>query len=80
MAIKHLVFVDANAMKNFAKFQLYPLKASEELIFEYMFANLAFWLPWQLIKFRSFDKNDMVGRGLLKKHFCKTFVKTSAMR
>ena len=54
-------------------FSFIPLIASEK-IFEYFFANLAFWLPWQPIKFSSLDKIHTVGRGLLKEHFCKTFV------
>ena len=37
------------------------------------FENLAFWLPWQPIKISDLDKIHMVGRGLLQKHFCKTF-------
>ena len=53
--------------------------ASEEMILEYVFANLAFWLPWQPIKFRGFDKNAMFGSGLLKEHFCKTSVKISGV-
>ena len=47
------------------------------MIFEYVFANLAVWLSWQPIKFSSLDKIHMDGRGLLKEHFCKTFVKIS---
>ena len=54
--------------------------ASEEKIFDYFFANLAFRLPGQPIKFSSLDKIHMVGRGLLKEHFFKTFVKISAVR
>ena len=46
-------------------------------IFEYFFANLAFLLPWQPIKFSGLDKIHMVGRGLLKEQFCKTFVRIS---
>ena len=40
------------------KFQLHPLMASEEMIFEYFFVNLAFLLPWQpmAIKFSGLDK------------------------
>ena len=40
--------------------------------------NLAFWLPWPPIKIRDLDKIHMIGRGLLQKHFSKTFVKISA--
>ena len=54
--------------------------ASEEMIFEYFFANLAFLLPWKPITFSGLDKIHMVGRGLLKEHFCKKFVKVSAVR
>ena len=61
-------------------FSFFPLMASEEKIFEYVFANLAFQLPWQSIKFSGLDNIHMVGRGLLKEHFCKTFVKISAVK
>ena len=54
--------------------------ASEEIIFEYFFANLSFQLPWQPIKFSGLDKIHMFGGGLLKEHFCKTFVKISEVR
>ena len=63
-----------------AKFQLHPLMASEEMMFEYFFANLAFLLPWQPIRFSSLDKIHMLHRGLLKEHFYKTFVSISVMR
>ena len=42
--------------------------ASELMIFQIFFANLAFWLPWQPIKFSSLDKIDRVSRGLLQEH------------
>ena len=57
-----------------------PLTALEELILLYVFANLAFPLPWQPIEFRGLDKIDMFDRGLLKEHFYKPFVKISAVR
>ena len=59
-------------------FSFIPLVAYEEMIYEYFFANLAFRLPWQQIKVRGCDKN-IFGRGLLTEHFCKTFIKISAM-
>ena len=63
-----------------AKFQLNPPKTSEEKILKYFLcANLAFRLPWEEIKFSGLDKIHMVGRDLLKKYFCKTFVKISAV-
>ena len=42
--------------------------ASELMIFQIFFANLAFRLPWQPIKFSSLDKIDRVSRGLLQEH------------
>ena len=36
--------------------------------FSKCFANLAFRLPWQPIKFSSLDKIDRVSRGLLQEH------------
>ena len=41
--------------------------------------NLAFRLPWPPIKISDLDKIHMVGRGLLQKHFSKTFVTISAV-
>ena len=54
--------------------------ASEEVIFKNLFANIAFLLPWQPIELSSLDKMHMFGRGLLKEHFCKSFVKMSAVK
>ena len=62
--------------------------ASEKKIFEclffclfvfFFFQNLAFRLPWPPIKISNLDKIHMVGRGLLQKHFSKTFVKIAAV-
>ena len=50
------------------------------MILEYFFANLAFQLPWQQIKFSGLDKIHMAGRRLLKEHFCETTEKISAVR
>ena len=64
-----------------AKFQLLAyslLMASEELIF--FFETLAFLLPWQPIKVSGLDIFYMFGRGLLKEHFCNSFVKISSVR
>ena len=64
-----------------AKFQLHPPYGfwGDEFL-NIFFANLAFRLPWQPIKFSSLDKIHMFGRELLKEHFCKTFVKISTER
>ena len=62
-------------------FQLHPPYGFwGDVFLIFCFANVAFWLPWQPIKFSSLDKIHMIGRGLLKEHFCKTFVKISAVR
>ena len=61
-------------------FSFIPLMTSKKKIFEYFFENLTFRLPWQPIKINNLDKIYMVCRGLLQEHFCKTFVKISAMR
>ena len=56
--------------------------ASEKKIFECFFfslEHLVFRLPWPPIKINDLDKIHMVGRGLLQKHFSKTFVKISAV-
>ena len=60
-------------------FSFIPLMASEEIIFEYFFANLSFWLPWQPIKFSGFDKICTFRKGLPKERFCNTFVKISSV-
>ena len=54
--------------------------ASEKKIFFFFFLEtLAFRLPWPPIKISDLDKIHMVDRGLLQKHFSKTFVKISAV-
>ena len=64
-----------------AKFQLHPPYGFwGDDVFLYFFASLAFWLPWQPIKFTGLEKLDKFGRGPLKEHLCKTFVKISAVR
>ena len=78
--IKNITYVEANVMHMYESFSFIPLTASEEKIFEYFFENLPFMLPWQQIKFSDLDKIHINRRGLFKKHFCKPFVKISAMR
>ena len=58
------------------KFQLHPTYGfgGDVFFFLFFFSNLAFPLPWQPIKFSGLDKIHMVGRGLLKEHFCKTLL------
>ena len=67
-------------MNIYAKFQLHPPYGfGEEDFCIFFFENLAFRLPWQPIKIRDLDKIHLAGRGLLQKHFCKTFFKISAV-
>ena len=46
-------YEEANVMNMFGlqNFSYTPLMASEERMFEYLFENLPFMLPWQPIKF-----------------------------
>ena len=58
-------------MNIYAKFQLHPPYGFwEDNFLNIFFENLAFQLPWQPIKISDLEKIDMVGRGLLQKHFC----------
>ena len=66
-------------MNIYARFQALWLLRRRFFIFFFFFENLDFQLPWQPIKFCELDKIHMVGRGQLQEHFCKTFVKISAV-
>ena len=71
------VYVENNNTNIYAKFQLHP---------PYDFWEEDFWIflkknnIWQPVKINNLDKIHMVCRGLLQEHFCKLFVKISAMR
>ena len=73
-------FVEANAKNISAKFQLYAPCGFWADDFLFFFTNWALQLLWQPIKLRGLDKIDKFGRVLLKEHFCKTFIKISAVR
>ena len=80
---KNIIYVEANAMNMYAKFQLRPSYSFwGEDFWICFFENLPFMLPWQPIKFSDLDKIHMNRRGLLRKHFCKKKQKTliSAVR
>ena len=64
-AIKNTAFVEANVINISTKFQLHPPYGFWGEDFIIFFANLAFWLPWQPIKFSSLDKTQMACRGIL---------------
>ena len=77
---KNIIYVEANVMNIYAKFQLRPSYGFlGEDFWIFFFENLAFQLPWQPIKISNLDKIYMVGRGLLQKHFRKTCFKISAV-
>ena len=64
------IYVAANVMNIYAKFQLHPPYGFwEEDFWIFFFENLAFWLPWQPIKISDLDEIHTVGRGLLQNHF-----------
>ena len=72
--MKNTIYVEANVMNMYAKFQLhspYDFWGEDFWIFEYFFEKLPFMLSWQPVKFSDLDKIHMNRRGLLKKHFCK---------
>ena len=59
-------------------FSFIPLMPSEKEIFEYFFLKFRL-LVAMATKISDSDKIQMVGRGLLQEHFCKSFVKISAV-
>ena len=67
-------------MNMYAKFYFIPLMASEEKIFNIFFLKFSLSVAMTTNQNQAYlDKIHMVGKGLLQKHFCKTFFKTSAV-
>ena len=69
--IKNTIYVAANVLIVYAKFQLHtPYEFCEEefLIF---FENLPFMLPKQPIKLNNLDKSHMKHGGIIIKHICE---------
>ena len=60
---RNVTFVEANVMNIYflPSFSFTPLMDSEEMMFENVFANLAFLLPWQPVKFSVLDKIYIFG-------------------
>ena len=75
--MKNTKFVEVNTNKISEKSQPYIPYGFWFLKIFFLF--FAFWLPWQLIKMSTGQKNHLSDRGLLKEHFCKFFVKISTM-
>ena len=59
--------------------QSFLLMASEKKIFEYFLKNFSLSVAMTTNQNQCLDKIHMAGKGLLQKHFCKTFFKTSAV-
>ena len=58
----------------------FPLMASEKKIFEhFFFRKFSLSIAMATNQNQYFWQIHMVGRGLLQEHFCKTFVKISAV-
>ena len=76
--LKKATFVETNVMNISAKFQLHLPYGFWEDDFQVFFHKFSLSVTNQI---QQFGQNSyMFGRGLLKEHFCKTFVKISAMR
>ena len=80
MAIKNIIYVEANAMNISTNFQLHPPDGFWGEDVWVFFRKFSISVAMELIKFSGLDKIHMFGRGLFKEHFCKTFVKISAVR
>ena len=80
--IKNIIYLEANIMNMniYAKFQLHPsLWLLRRRFLNIFFENLAFRLPWQPSIISDLDKIHMLGRGLIQKHYCKSFLEISAV-
>ena len=60
-------------------FSFIPLMASEKKIFKYFFKKFSLSVAMATNQNQQFGQIHMVGKGLLQKHFCKTFFKTCAV-
>ena len=60
-------------------FSFIPLMASEKKTFEYLFRKFSLSVAMATNQNQRLGQNSYSGRGLLQKHFCKTFVKISAV-
>ena len=80
-AIKNIIYVEDNNTNIYAKFQRHPPYDFWEEDFWIFFSkfSLLVGMVTNQNQLFFFDKIHMVGRGLLQEHFCKTFVKISAV-
>ena len=54
-------------------FSFIPLMSSEKKTFDFFFQKFSLSVAMQTIKISDLDKIQMVGKGLLQKHFCDFF-------
>ena len=66
--VPHTIYVEANVLSIYAKFQLLPLMVSVKKFF---YQNLPFMSPLEPIKLSDLDKRRVKRGGLLNKHFCE---------
>ena len=77
---KNIIYVEANVMNIYAKFQLHPLYGFEEKdLWIFFFQKFSLSVAVATNQTNDLDNIHMVGRGLLQKHFSKTFVKIYAV-
>ena len=78
---KNIIFVEANVINISEKFQLHPPYGFRKVDFRIFFRKFSLSADMATNqKSSGLDKIHMFGRGLLKKHICKTFVTISAVR
>ena len=67
---KNIIYVEANAMNIYAKLRLHPT---------YGFWEEDFWIFFRKFSISVAMATNYNHRELIQKHFCKTFVKISAV-
>ena len=68
---RNILFVEANVMNISTKFQLHTLYGFWEEDFWKFFHEFSVSVAMATNQMQQLDKIHMVGKGLLKKHFCK---------
>ena len=71
MTIKNIIYVEANVMNMYAKFQLHPPYNFWGEDFWIFFRKFTLYVAMATNQIQRFGQNSYECRGLLKKHFCK---------
>ena len=79
-AIKNNISVEAIVRNSPAKFQLYPPHSFWAVDFWIFFRKFCLLVAMVTNQIKRLQQKGMFCRGPLKEHFCKFFVKISAMR